>query len=94
MTARPPAGDTTQYFEILGNRAIYHDGWVAACFHGRVPWIRSQALAFGEAERWELYRIADDFSQGARSRRASIRSGCASSRRCSTRRRSGTASIR
>ena len=28
----------TQYFEMLGNRAIYHDGWVAACFHGRLPW--------------------------------------------------------
>ena len=24
----------TQYFEMFGNRAIYHDGWVAACFHG------------------------------------------------------------
>ena len=55
---------TTQYFEILGNRAIYHDGWVAACFHGRLPWVRSQAIPFGEAERWELYRIDDDFSQG------------------------------
>ena len=39
-----PSRRRTQYFEILGNRAIYHDGWVAACFHGRVPWIRSQAL--------------------------------------------------
>jgi arylsulfatase len=59
-----PSRRRTQYFEILGNRAIYHDGWVAACFHGRVPWIRSQALPFGEgAETWELYRIRDDFSQ-------------------------------
>jgi arylsulfatase len=55
---------STQYFEILGNRAMYHDGWVACCFHGRVPWIRSAALPFGDAERWELYRITDDFSQG------------------------------
>ena len=60
-----PSTRTTQYFEILGNRAIYHDGWVAACFHGRVPWIRSAALPFGEgAETWELYHIVDDFSQG------------------------------
>ena len=37
----------------------------AACFHGRVPWIRSQALPFGDgAETWELYHILDDFSQG------------------------------
>ena len=33
--ADAPSTRTTQYFEILGNRAIYHDGWIAACFHGR-----------------------------------------------------------
>ncbi len=54
----------TQYFEILGNRAIYHEGWVAACFHGRLPWIRLQGFEFdGEQERWELYDIRSDFSQ-------------------------------
>jgi arylsulfatase A-like enzyme len=54
----------TQYFEILGNRAIYHDGWVAACFHGRPPWVRLQGLEFdGPQERWELYNVATDFSQ-------------------------------
>ncbi|MFN9902117.1 MAG: arylsulfatase, partial [bacterium] len=31
---------TSQYFEILGNRAIYENGWIASCFHGRLPWIR------------------------------------------------------
>ena len=62
--AAAPSRRTTQYFEILGNRAIYHDGWVAACFHGRLPWVRSQAVEFGDDERWELYRIGDDFSQG------------------------------
>ncbi len=55
---------TTQYFEMFGNRAIYRDGWVASCFHGRLPWVRSQALPFGDTERWELYNIAEDFSQG------------------------------
>ncbi len=58
-----PSRRTTQYFEILGNRAVYHEGWVAACFHGRLPWTRSQALDFGEGERWELYRVDDDFSE-------------------------------
>ncbi len=54
----------TQYFEILGNRAIYHDGFVAACFHGRPPWIRLQGLPFdGDQEHWELYDIGSDFSQ-------------------------------
>jgi hypothetical protein len=62
--AAAPSTRDTQYFEILGNRAIYHDGWVACCFHGRVPWIRIAAFEFdGPEERWELYNIADDFSQ-------------------------------
>ena len=55
---------TTQYFEILGNRAIYHDGWIASCFHGRLPWIRFAGFDFdGEDECWELYNVEDDFSQ-------------------------------
>ena len=55
----------TQYFEMFGNRAIYHDGWVAACFHGRVPWKRFDSMPFdGPQERWELYDIRTDFSQG------------------------------
>lgn len=55
---------TSQYFEILGNRAMYHDGWIASCFHGRVPWIRMQAYEFdGPDEEWELYNVANDFSQ-------------------------------
>ena len=59
-----PGTRSTQYFEILGNRAVYHDGWVACCFHGRVPWIRYAGYEFdGDDERWELYRVADDFSQ-------------------------------
>jgi len=59
-----PSQRTTQYFEILGNRAIYNEGWIASCFHGRVPWIRMQAFEFdGPQERWELYDINNDFSQ-------------------------------
>jgi arylsulfatase A-like enzyme len=55
----------TQYFEMFGNRAIYHDGWIASCFHGRVPWNRfGMQPFFGEQEKWELYNIAEDFSQG------------------------------
>jgi len=54
----------TQYFEILANRGIYHDGWIASCFHGRVPWQRSQDLPIdGPQEVWELYNLAEDFSQ-------------------------------
>ena len=62
----PDAASThrSQYFEILGNRAMYHDGWIASCFHGRLPWIRLQGLEFdGPQEIWELYDITNDFSQ-------------------------------
>ena len=62
--AHAPSNHRTQYFEILGNRAIYHDGWVAACFHGRLPWIRLAGFEFdGPQEVWELYDITNDFSQ-------------------------------
>ena len=55
----------TQYFEMFGNRAIYHDGWIASCFHGRVPWNRFGSVPFdGPQEKWELYDIRNDFSQG------------------------------
>jgi arylsulfatase len=55
---------TEQYFEILGNRAMYSDGWIASCFHGRLPWIRLQGFEFdGPQEKWELYNIEKDFSQ-------------------------------
>jgi len=63
-SAEAPSTHTSQYFEILGNRALYHDGWIASCFHGRLPWIRLQGFEFdGPQEVWELYNIAKDFSQ-------------------------------
>ncbi len=63
-TDEDPLTDRTQYFEILGNRAIYHNGWMASCFHGRVPWIRYAGYEFdGADEVWELYDIRNDFSQ-------------------------------
>jgi arylsulfatase len=56
---------TTQYFEMFGNRALYHDGWIASCYHGRVPWNRFGSFPFnGPEEKWELYNIREDFSQG------------------------------
>jgi len=59
-----PSERTTQYFEILGNRAIYHDGWIASCFHGRPPWVRFVSMPFdGPQEKWELYELRSDFSQ-------------------------------
>lgn len=63
-SANAPSTHTSQYFEILGNRAIYENGWIASCFHGRLPWIRLQGFEFdGPQEVWELYNVAQDFSQ-------------------------------
>jgi arylsulfatase len=47
---------------MLGNRALYHDGWVAGCLHGRLPWLTSGGASFDE-DSWELYNIEKDFSQ-------------------------------
>ncbi len=60
--ADAPSTHTTQYFEMLGNRAIYRDGWMASCRHGRLPWQTTGSAPF-EEDRWELYNIDDDFSQ-------------------------------
>jgi arylsulfatase A-like enzyme len=54
---------TTQYFEMMGNRAIYHEGWVAASRFG-VPWVMvGKENSQLEAASWELYNIDADFSQ-------------------------------
>lgn len=52
---------TTQYFEMFGNRAIYHDGWVAATKHS-TPWVGQPDRPL-EQDKWELYHVAEDFSQ-------------------------------
>ena len=53
-----------QYFEILGNRGIYKDGWMASARHGRLPWIMvaGPGGTFDE-DAWELYDLERDFSQ-------------------------------
>jgi arylsulfatase len=56
-----PGRRTTQYFEMFGNRAIYHDGWVAATRHS-IPWLMAELPPFDQ-DRWELYNVAEDFSQ-------------------------------
>lgn len=59
---KPEAKDqhTTQYFEIAGNRAIYHDGWLAGTLH-RAPWETSPRRPL-EDDIWELYDTRNDFS--------------------------------
>ena len=60
--AEPTAKDRhkTQYFEIFGNRGIYHDGWLAHTVH-RAPWESKSRHPFLE-DKWELYHVDVDFS--------------------------------
>jgi arylsulfatase len=68
--AKAPSKRVTQYFEMLGHRSIYHDGWRAVC-----PWpgtsftesgrqfgtpIPDELLTELDATGWELYNLADD----------------------------------
>jgi arylsulfatase A-like enzyme len=52
---------TTQYFELIGNRGIYHDGWFAGTIH-KAPWELQPRRPLAE-DVWELYNINEDFSQ-------------------------------
>jgi arylsulfatase A-like enzyme len=54
------AHEPTQYFEIFGNRGIYHDGWLAHTVH-RAAWEMTPRRPFLE-DKWELYRVEEDFS--------------------------------
>jgi arylsulfatase len=50
----------TQYFEILGNRGVYHDGWLAGTVH-RAPWEPKPRTTLAE-DTWELFDSRTDFS--------------------------------
>ncbi|MBL7982536.1 MAG: arylsulfatase [Flavobacteriales bacterium] len=52
---------TTQYFEMFGNRGIYHEGWMACTRHS-IPWLLMKNPPLSE-DVWELYHIDEDFSQ-------------------------------
>ena len=54
---------TTQYFEMLANRGIYHDGWMACTTPLRLPWGIVGAEPSPDDFPWELYHVAEDFSQ-------------------------------
>ncbi|MBS1907192.1 MAG: arylsulfatase [Actinobacteria bacterium] len=61
--AAAPERHTTQYFEMLGNRGIYHNGWTAVTKH-RIPWqTGGQALPAFDDDVWELYDTTQDWSQ-------------------------------
>ena len=57
----------TQYFEIMGSRALYHDGWMASAFGPRAPWVPGTPPGIREwtpdKDRWELYNLEEDWTQ-------------------------------
>jgi arylsulfatase len=61
---KAPSPRHTQYFEMMGNRGIYHKGWIASTTPVRVPWDavepRKDVISGYE---WELYHVAEDFSE-------------------------------
>ena len=58
--ARAKDRHTTQYFEIFGNRAIYHEGWLAGTVH-RAAWETKPRTTL-QNDVWELYDTRNDFS--------------------------------
>mgnify|MGYP000854540585 CR=1 FL=1 len=58
--ARAESKRKTQYFEIFGNRSIYHDGWLAGTVH-RAPWEPKPSTTL-DKDKWELYNTKTDFS--------------------------------
>jgi len=62
--ANAPSKRDTQYFEIFANRGIYHDGWYACTTPPEPPWlVGTKTLPPVGEYKWELYNIADDYSQ-------------------------------
>ena len=63
--AGAPTRHGTQYFEMLGNRAIYHEGWVAATTPATLPWELSTKPAPDviSGYKWELYNVKEDPTQ-------------------------------
>jgi arylsulfatase len=71
--ANAPEGHHTQYFEMMGHRSLYHEGWRAVC-----PWpgpsfqeagrffgapISADELTRLDGEGWELYHVAEDWAE-------------------------------
>lgn len=60
-----PSERNTQYYEILGNRGIYHDGWLANTRPRNMPWQIAEVRGGSDVDgyTWELYNLEEDFSQ-------------------------------
>src|SRR5271165_3770294 len=61
--ANAPTTHTTQYFEMISNRGIYHEGWYANTTPPHGPWLLNRPLPEPENYKWELYNLTGDYSQ-------------------------------
>src|SRR3546814_10789839 len=65
--ANAPSIKPPQYFEVLGSRGIYADGWIASVFGPRIPWKPGPLAALRdwnpENDIWSLYHVDKDFSE-------------------------------
>ena len=48
---------------MVGNRAIYHDGWIAATTPPSAPWLLGATMPPLGSYKWELYNVAKDYSE-------------------------------
>jgi len=62
-SAKATPRHTSQYFELVGNRAMYKDGWIASTTPLRLPWVTVGQEPNPDDFKWELYNINEDFSQ-------------------------------
>jgi arylsulfatase len=60
--AKAKSRRTTQYFEMVIRRGIYHDGWMASSTYS-APWVAIHDQVDVDKTKWELYNIDNDFSQ-------------------------------
>lgn len=63
--AQAPEHHKTQYFEVIANQGIYHEGWIANTAPKRLPWVgmgETNEDPFNDYE-WELYNLEEDFTQ-------------------------------
>lgn len=62
-----PGRHRTQYFEVMGSRSIYADGWMASAIGPRLPWVPGLPPGIStwtpDEDRWELYNLDEDWSQ-------------------------------
>ena len=63
--ANAPSKRKTQYFEMFGNRGIYHDGWYRCTTPPAPPWLLGTAKLPDVINdyKWELYNLTEDYSQ-------------------------------